>query len=137
MEAPALRVASGIVFVLAVIRHFGLDTYRVLDGQFTPVANQYYSSGLAIVVCLFAAAWFFRGVSSNLSMTIAMIAIGMFWLDMSIENYKYFDSKVFDLPEDRDYSMVQQIRWTSHMVASVLWSMLAAVLTAVGFRLDR
>jgi uncharacterized membrane protein len=44
---------------------------------------------------------------------------------------------VFDLPEDRDYSMVQQIRWTSHMVASVLWSMLAAVLTAVGFRLDR
>lgn len=137
MEAPALRAASGIVFVLAAIRHFGLDTYRVLGGPFTPVVNKYYLSGLAIVICLFAAAWFFRGVSPNLSMTVTMIAIGMFWLDMSIENYKYFDSKVFDLPEDRDYSMVQQIRWTSHMVASVLWSMLAAVLTAVGFRLDR
>ena len=137
MDAPALRVASGIVFVLAAIRHFGFDTYRVLGGSFTPVVNKYYLSGLAIVICLFGAAWFFRGVSSSLSMTVAMIAIGMFWLDMSIENYKYYDSKVFDLPQDRDYSMVQQIRWTAHMVASVLWSILAAVLTTVGFRLDR
>lgn len=137
MEAPALRVASGIVFVLAGVRHFGLDTYRVLGGPFTPVVNKYYLSGLAIVICLFAAAWFFRGVSSNLSMAVSMIAIGIFWLDMSIENYKYFDAKVFELPEDRDYSMVQQIQWTSHMAASVLWSILAAVLTAAGFRLDR
>jgi uncharacterized membrane protein len=55
-------------------------------------------------------------------------------LGSSVEAYSYFDAQARALQTDA-YEVAKQLRWSGQLALSVLWSTLAGLLVAAGFRL--
>ena len=69
-------------------------------------------------------------LSENIYIIILMIAIGTLWWVLSAETFSFFQAKAAALKE---YEDERHQLWLGQMALSVLWSVYAAVLAAVGF----
>jgi uncharacterized membrane protein len=130
--APRLRSLSGIVFAAAVLRFLLVDTPWDYRAAFTPVFNRYFLGMLALASCLACAAYLARRLP--VFFMAGILAVGVLWLGLSFEAYSYFAAQARALQPDA-YEAAKQLRWTGQLALSVLWSVLAGLMTAAGFRL--
>jgi uncharacterized membrane protein len=63
-------------------------------------------------------------------LVLLMIAIITLWLVLSVETHTYFTARALRLGV---LEGIQNERWLGQMALSVLWSLYAAVLAAIGF----
>src|ERR1039458_2074881 len=130
--APRLRSLSGIVFAAAVLRFLLVDTPWDYRAAFTAVFNRYFLGMLALAACLACAAYLARRLP--VFFMAGILAVGVLWLGLSFEAYSYFAAQARALQPDA-YEAAKQLRWTGQLALSVLWSVLAGLMTAAGLRL--
>ena len=136
-RSTRLHLAAYGLFVLALGKLVLWDTNLISRAAFTPVLNKYFLSSLAVTICLFAAAALHRKLNQrqqllevNLEIVFLLIAIGTLWFIMSVETFTFFRTQALAL---KDYEDVRHELWLGQMALSVLWSVYAAVLAAIGF----
>ena len=131
-----LLITSYTLLLLAVGKLFVWDTYfnRAI---FTPVLNKYFLSSLVVTACVFLAAWLHRGwqtesrkVPRFVDVVVLMVAIGTLWWVLSVETITYFFAQGSALKE---YEAYRHQLWLGQMALSVLWTLYAAILAAIGF----
>jgi uncharacterized membrane protein len=136
-KAWQLRAGAFALFALALVRLVLWDTPFDSRPVFTPVLNKYFLSSFVVTICLFAAAVLYRRLGQRkeisvpaVSLVILLVAIVTLWFVMSVETNTFFEARasVERLGED-----ASRERWLGQMALSVLWSLYAGVLTAVGF----
>jgi uncharacterized membrane protein len=66
----------------------------------------------------------------TLDVVVLMVAIFTLWAILSVETFTYFEAHARALNE---YEEVRHQRWLGQMALSVLWTLYAAVLAAIGF----
>lgn len=137
MNSRRLRICSYALFALAILKLIFWDTPYGPRPPFTPVLNKYFLSSLFVLACLFAGAWLNRNRREQrdadaraATLGMVMVAIAALWLVMSFEAHTFFAGRVarLRLPED-----IRHERWLGQMALSVLWSIYAATLAAIGF----
>ena len=137
IRSTRLQVTAGGLFVLALGKLLLSDTWLAFRPHFTPILNKYFLSSLAVIACLFAAAALIkRGGeqkqmwAARLDLVCVLLAVTTLWFVSSIEMFTYFHSRAdaLLLPADRRHEL-----WLGQMAMSVMWSLYAAVLMAVGF----
>ncbi len=136
-RSTRLHGAAYGLFILALGKLVVWDTNLIHRAAFTPVLNKYFLSSLVVTICLFGAAALHRKLDgrpqlpqANLEMAILLIAIGTLWFIMSVETFTFFRAQAFALKE---YDETRHQLWLGQMALSVLWSVYAAVLAAIGF----
>jgi uncharacterized membrane protein len=139
IETKSMRlqaIACGL-FALALGKLAFWDTPFDYRPMFTPVLNKYFLSSLAVTACLFGAAALCQKLgrqkqtlTPELYLIILIFAIGTLWFVMSIETHTFFRAQAAaqKLVDDADHE-----RWLGQMALSVLWSVYAGTLAAVGF----
>jgi uncharacterized membrane protein len=147
-RALRLRVFAYTLFGLALLRLVFWDTLGESRPMFTPVLNKYFLASLVVTVCLFGAAALFQRTSRGrrLEETVgsgerinepaigrvafALVGIVALWFVMSVETHTFFAARAAatKLPEVSRHEL-----WLGQMALSVLWSLYAGVLAAVGF----
>ena len=136
IRSTRLLITSYTLFILAVGKLFVWDTYfnRAI---FTPVLNKYFLSSLVVTACVFLAASLHRGwktesrmVPRFVDVVVLMLAIITLWWVLSVETITYFFAHASALKEYEDY---RHQLWLGQMALSVLWTLYAAVLAAIGF----
>ncbi|MGO9095964.1 MAG: DUF2339 domain-containing protein [Bryobacteraceae bacterium] len=141
--APLLRWFSASVFSMALFRFLFMDTPWGTRSLFTPVFNRYFLGMLVLAACLAGAAHLCRrfGPTDNTrlraALAIGLVAFAVLWLGSSVEAYSYFDSQADSIasravPDASETA--KQLRWAGLLSLSILWSVYAGLLTAVGFR---
>jgi uncharacterized membrane protein len=137
IRSTRLHATAYGLFVLALSKLVLWDTNFINRSAFTPILNKYFLSSLVVTICLFAAAALHRKLDqrqqilqANLEIAILLVAIGTLWFIMSVETFTFFRAKAFSLKE---YADVRHELWLGQMALSVLWSVYAAVLAAIGF----
>lgn len=135
-RSALLRTVAHSVFGLAVTKLVFGDMPYGDRGDFTPVLNKYFLSSLFVTACLFAGTLVYQrlGERKQLSarvfqLVLLMIAIVTLWLVLSVETYTYFTARALRL----DGVDIQSERWVGQLALSLLWSLYAAVLAAIGF----
>lgn len=132
-----LRALAFTLFGLVLIRLLFWDTPGHFRPIFTPVLNKYFLSSLAVTVCLFAAAALYQRVGERkqipapkLRLALVLVAIVTLWFVMSVETHTFFAARAATrkLAEDASHE-----RWLGQMALSVLWSVNAGALAAIGF----
>ena len=143
--APPLRVLSAIVFLMALIRYVFQDTPWEYRGTFTPVLNRYFLGTLALTACFAAATYLYRRMGSGdaaalrAGLMLGLLGAGVLWLGSSVEAYSYFSSQADAVQRSAAPDAAAQVsglRWSGQLALSVLWSVFAGAITAVGFRLQ-
>jgi len=136
-SSQPLRVVAHALFVLALVRLVFWDTPFEDRTMFTPVLNKYFLSSLFVTACLFGAALLYQKLGErkqifapNLGLAILIVAIVTLWFVMSVETSTFFAARAAAQKVAED---VRHERWLGQMALSVLWSVYAAVLAAVGF----
>ena len=136
-KTKRLQVVAWLLFVLAIGKLIFFDTPYGTRPPFTPVFNRYFLSSLAVIACVFAAAWLYERTSeekapfvAQLKLVAGLMGVVLLWIVMSIETQTYFTSRVVSLTLLED---VTQERWLGQMALSVLWATYAAVLATIGF----
>jgi uncharacterized membrane protein len=136
-NAQRLRATAHILFGLALMRLVFWDTPGESRPMFTPVLNKYFLSSLVVTACLFAAAFVYQKVGQRKQifapkhrLVILLVAIGTLWFVMSVETHTFFAARAAaqKLVEDASHE-----RWLGQMALSVLWSIYAGALAAIGF----
>jgi uncharacterized membrane protein len=137
MKSQRLRGIAHIVFSLALVRLFFWDTPWGYRGTFTPVVNKYFLSSLFVITCLFAAAMMYEKLSERkhiaarvFQVVLLVVALVTLWFLMTVETYTYFAARA-RLQETTEG--FQHEHWLGQMMLSILWSIYAATLAAVGF----
>lgn len=126
------------LFVLALGKLVFWDTpWLGLRPLFTPIFNKYCLSSLLVIGCLFAAGALCRKFSKEtdtqgrtFALAFMVAGIAVLWFVLSIETYTFFQARAAtqELIEDFEHE-----RWLGQMALSVVWSVYAATLAAVGF----
>ena len=136
-RSPLLRTVAHSVFGLAVSKLVLGDMPYGDRGDFTPVLNKYFLSSLFVTACLFAGAWVYQRLGERkqfsarvFQLLLLMIAIIMLWFVLSVETHTYFIARTLRLEVVDD---IQSERWLGQMALSLLWSVYAALLAAIGF----
>ena len=136
-RSALLRSAAHSVFGLAVTKLVLGDTPYDARGDFTPVLNKYFLSALFVTACLFAGVLVYQRLGERkqtsarvFQLVLMMIAIITLWIVLSVETHTYFIARAVRLGVGED---VQRDLWLGQMALSVLWSVYAAVLAAIGF----
>ena len=136
-RSQRLRIAAHIVLGLAFIRLVFWDTPGESRPMFTPVLNKYFLSSLAVTACVFAAAFVYfklgerkQNAASTHALVLLLVAVATLLFVMSVETHTFFTARaaVQKLVEDAKHE-----RWLGQMALSVLWSIYATALAAVGF----
>jgi uncharacterized membrane protein len=136
-NAYRLRVGAHIVFGLALMKLIIWDTPSEVRPVFTPVLNKYFLSSLVVTACLFGAAFVYQKLGQRKQifapthrLVILLVAVVTLWFVMSVETQTFFTARAAaqKLTED-----VRHERWLGQMALSVLWSIYATSLAAVGF----
>ena len=136
ISSTRLLITSYTLLLLAVGKLFVWDTYfdRAI---FTPMLNKYFLSSLVVTACVFLAASLHRGwktesrsVPRFIDVIVLMVAIVTLWWLLSVETITYFFAHASALKEYEDY---RHQLWLGQMALSVLWTLYAAVLAAIGF----
>jgi len=140
METKTRRLQglAWMLFVLALGKLVVWDTPYFLRRDVTPVFNRYFLSSLAVIGCVFGAAWLYQRVgerkdaffASKLKLVAALIGVIALWWVMSIETHTFFAARAAVLKE---YEDVIRERWLGQMALSVLWALYAAILATIGF----
>ncbi|HEY3104580.1 MAG TPA: DUF2339 domain-containing protein [Pyrinomonadaceae bacterium] len=137
MESQRLRAIAHALFTLALLKLVFWDTPWGEREPFTPVANKYFLSSLFVTGCLFAAALVYEKLGERkkiaarvFQLVLLIAALITLWFLMTIETHTYFAMRAALQKTAEDY---QHERWLGQMALSVLWSIYAAVLAAVGF----
>jgi uncharacterized membrane protein len=136
-KAWQLRAFAFALFALSLVRLVLWDTPFDSRPVFTPVLNKYFLSSLVVTICLFAAGVLYRRLGARkkisvpaVSLVILLVAIVVLWFVMSVETHTFFEARASAQKLGEDAS---RERWLGQMALSVLWSVYAGVLTAVGF----
>jgi uncharacterized membrane protein len=137
MESQRLRAIAHALFTLALLKLVFWDTPWGDREPFTPVANKYFLSSLFVTACLFAAALVYEKLGERkkiaarvFQLVLLIAALITLWFLMTIETHTYYAVRAALQKTAEDY---QHERWLGQMALSVLWSIYAAVLAAVGF----
>lgn len=137
IRSARLRAVAHGLFGLALLRLVFLDTPYGYRAPFTPVLNKYFLSSLFVTACLFAGALIYQRmgerkhiVARTFQLVLLIVAIATLWFVMSVETHTFFAARADRLRAAED---IRHQRWLGQMALSVLWSMYAAVLMAVGF----
>jgi len=132
-----LQAIAGGLFALALMKLVSWDTPLGYRPIFTPVLNRYFLSSLVVVACLFAAAKLCHkfgpqrpALTSQIHLVVLLIAIITLWFVMSVETQTYFSSRVVKLKVAEAASHEGRL---GQMALSVLWSLYAGALAAIGF----
>jgi uncharacterized membrane protein len=136
MKSTRLQVTACGLFLLALGKLVFVDTGGLQRrSQFTPILNKYFLSSIVIVVCLFGAAALVKRAPrmmfvSRFELVFTLVALAVLWLVTSVETFTYFQTRAiaFESDIDRRHEL-----WLGQMALSVLWSVYAAVLMAIGF----
>jgi len=151
-RAWKLRALAYTMFAFVLVRLVFWDTPGWSRRMFTPVLNKYFLSSLVVTGCLFGAAVLYQrvgqrrrqeqeagaGAASNgtaileaaLGLAFMLVGIGTLWFVMSVETYTFFVARAAarKLAEDASHEL-----WLGQMALSVLWSVYAGALAAIGF----
>lgn len=136
-KALRLRILAFTLFGLVFLRLLLWDTPGSFRPIFTPVLNRYFLSSLAVTICLFAAARLYQKLGERkqirapkLRQAIVLVAIITLWFVMSVETHTFFaaEAAARKLVDDASHE-----RWLGQMALSVLWSVYAGTLAAIGF----
>lgn len=125
------------LFAQALGRLVVRDTPIQYRPMFTPVLNKYFLSSLAVTACLFGAAALCKKfgkqkqtLAPQLYLVIVLVSIATLWFVMSVETETFFRARAAML---KSAEAASHEGWLGQMALSVLWSLYAGVLTAVGF----
>jgi len=136
-RAQRLRALAGLVFALSLARLLFRDTHIYSRPMFTPVLNKYFLSSMVVAACLFGAAALHKKLdkdeqisASTLRLVVALVAIATLWFVMSVETHTFFEATA---AAQRAAEDARHERWLGQMALSVLWSVYAGGLAAVGF----
>ena len=150
-RAWKLRALAYTLFGLVLVRLVFWDTPFESRRMFTPVLNKYFLSSLVVTGCVFGAAVLYQrvGQRSNqeqeagaggrsrrkkieaaLGLAFMLVGIATLWFVMSVETYTFFAARAAarKLAEDASHEL-----WLGQMALSVLWSVYAGALAAIGF----
>ena len=137
IKSARLRAVAHGVFALALLKLVFWDTPYGYRAPFTPVLNKYFLSSLFVTACLFAAALAYQRLGERkqiLERTFQLVtligAIATLWFIMSVETQTFFSGRAARLKALED---IHHQRWLGQMALSVLWSVYASVLMAIGF----
>jgi uncharacterized membrane protein len=137
MNSLRLRVVAYALFALGLLKLVFVDTPYGLRPTFTPVLNKYFLSSLFVVGCLFAGALVNQKLRERkqiparaVTLVMVIVAIVILWWVTSIETHTFFVARAERL---RDVEDIRHQRWLGQMALSVLWSIYAAALAAIGF----
>lgn len=124
-------------FAQALGRLVVRDTPIGYRSMFTPVLNKYFLSSLAVTACLFGAAALCKKfgkqkqtLAPQLYLVFVLVSIATLWFVMSVETETFFRARAAML---KSAEAASHEGWLGQMALSVLWSLYAGVLTAVGF----
>jgi uncharacterized membrane protein len=132
-----LRGAALALFGLALMKLVCWDTPYYSRPMFTPVLNKYFLSALVVTACLIAAASVYQRVGQRQQifeplqiLVIVLVAVVVLWFVMSVETYTFFAARAAaqKVTENSSHEL-----WLGQMALSVLWSIYAGVLVAIGF----
>lgn len=135
-RAEWLRVLGCALFLVALLRLGFWDTPGESRPLFTPILNRYFLSSLFLTGCLFIGAYFNKKLANYNSgleqkMTLIMLIAGLvtLWFIMSVETHTFFTARAAArrLAEDTAHE-----HWLGQMALSVLWSIYAGTLAAIG-----
>ena len=136
-RSALLRSVAHAVFGLSLIKLVFEDTPFDYRPMFTPVLNKYFLSSLFVTACLFTGAWVYQRLGARkqiaaraFQLVLLMIAIITLWFLMTVETHTYFNVRAEILNDLED---IRGERWLGQMALSLLWSIYAAVLAAIGF----
>ncbi|HEV2904472.1 MAG TPA: DUF2339 domain-containing protein, partial [Pyrinomonadaceae bacterium] len=137
IRSARLRSVAHGVFALALLKLVFWDTPYGYRAPFTPVLNKYFLSSLFVTACLFTAALAYQRLGERkqilartFQLVIVIVAIATLWFIMSVETHTFFTARAARLKAAED---IRHQRWLGQMALSILWSVYAAVLMAVGF----
>jgi uncharacterized membrane protein len=137
MKSQRLRAIAHALFGLAILKLAFWDTPWGHRAPFTPVVNKYFLSSLFVIVCLFAAGWLYEKLGNRMQIAarvfqivLLVVALITLWFLLTVETYTYFAARAALQKTAEGY---QHEHWLGQMALSVLWSIYAAVLAAVGF----
>jgi len=137
MKSQRLRAIAHALFGLAILKLVFWDTPWGYRAAFAPVVNKYFLSSVFVIVCLFASAWIYEKLGERMQIparifqiVLLVVALITLWFLLTVETYTYFASRAALQKTAEGY---QHEHWLGQMALSVLWSIYAAVLAAVGF----
>src|SRR5689334_5343320 len=137
MKSQRLRGIAHALLGLAILKLAMWDTPWSYRAAFTPVVNRYFLSSLFVIVCLFAAAWLYEKLGERMhiaarvfQIALLVVALLTLWFLLTVETYTYFATLAALQKTAEGY---QHEHWLGQMALSVLWSIYAAMLAAVGF----
>jgi uncharacterized membrane protein len=137
VRSSKLRAMALVVMAMSLVRLMFVDTPLGWRPAFTPVFNRYFLSSLAVVACLFVAAAIYRKYIERCRAeerafwpAMLLTAFGTLWLVLTIETHTYFASRA---EAEKVWEDARHQSWLGQMALSVLWSVYAAGLAAVGF----
>jgi uncharacterized membrane protein len=137
MKSQRLRAIAHALFGLAILKLVFWDTPWGYRAAFTPVVNKYFLSSLFVIVCLFAAAWIYEKLGARMEIAarvfqivLLVVALITLWFLLTVETYTYFASRAALQKTAEAY---HHEHWLGQMALSVLWSIYAAALAAIGF----
>ncbi|HEY6804197.1 MAG TPA: DUF2339 domain-containing protein [Pyrinomonadaceae bacterium] len=127
------RVGAGLLFTLTLIRLLIFDTPYGNRGDFIPIFNRYFLSSLLVIGCVFAAAMIYQRSDQQrrrFKVVLLLAAVVSFWLVCSLETNTYFKARAL---AEQVAENARHQRWLGQMALTVVWSLYAAVLAAIGF----
>jgi len=137
MKSQRLRAIAHALFGLAILKLAFWDTPWGYRAAFAPVVNKYFLSSLVVIVCLFVSAWIYAKLGERMQIAarifqivLLVVALITLWFLLTVETYTFFASRAALQKTAEGY---QHEHWLGQMALSVLWSIYAAVLAAVGF----
>ena len=136
LGSEAWRWGGLAIFALAVGKHLTFDTPWVFREAFTPIANSYFLSALALAAALGVGAWLARETARPESIGLALAAVFVTWFATTAEIYTYVDTLQRQIAGG-DYEQRRNIEWFGHMTASVIWAVYASALVAAGLKMKR
>lgn len=138
VSAPALRAFASAFAIAAVIRLLTRDLPLYVREPFVPIFNDFAFPSLIVAFCLLSAVVSADACRKALSgkeragvEVAGIIGVALVWLVLSIDCYGYFVSQSILEGDISDW------RWRGQLALTVLWTVFATVLLALGFRLDR
>ena len=136
-RALRLRISAYALFGLALGKLLFWDTPYGFRPPFIPVFNRYFLSSLFVIGCLFGAAALHHTLGKRKDISSKGVAVGhlfaafiALWIVASIETHTFFQMKAIAQRAAED---ARHQRWLGQMALSVVWSVYAAALAAIGF----
>lgn len=136
-KARRLRALAFGVLALSLIRLVFVDTDFDSRAMFTPVMNKYFLASLVVVGCLFGAAAMQKRLGEmrnvferRVELVTLLTAIVTLWLIMSVETHTFFEARA---RAEQAAELGRHERWLGQMALSVVWSVYAGTLAAIGF----